>query len=108
MIDRINLEQIITGISRPWTPVDVVWLNGQVIRVALLDGEYHWHRHTDEDELFFVYRGHIIIQLENQEDIELREGEMAVIPRGVRHCPKTVLPSYVLMFEPESLISSGD
>lgn len=82
--------------------------NGQVVRLALLDGEYHWHKHTAEDELFFVYRGHIIIQVEGGEDIELKEGELAVIPRGVKHCPKTVVPSYVLMFEPETLKSSGD
>ena len=76
--------------------------------MALFDGEYHWHKHASEDELFYVYRGRIIIQVELYPDITLREGEMVVIPKGVEHCPKSLEPSYVLMFEPDVLRSRGD
>ena len=63
---------------------------------------------TDEDELFYVYKGSIVIQLRDQPDITLREGELAVIPKGVEHCPKSVEPSYVLLFEPYVLQTRGD
>ncbi|MCJ7667609.1 MAG: cupin domain-containing protein, partial [Anaerolineae bacterium] len=61
-----------------------------------------------EDELFYVYKGSIVIQLKDQPDIALNEREMAVIPKGVEHRPKSVEPSYVLLFEPYVLQSRGD
>nr|WP_240923467.1 cupin domain-containing protein [Thermococcus sp. 18S1] len=56
--------------------------------MALFDGEYHWHRHENEDELFYVYRGRIVVQLRGQPDVVLSEGEMTVVPRGMEHCPR--------------------
>jgi mannose-6-phosphate isomerase-like protein (cupin superfamily) len=76
--------------------------------MALFDGEYHWHKHRNEDEFFYVYRGSIVVQVKGQPDVALHEGEMAVIPKGVEHCPKSLEPSYVLMFEPYILQSRGD
>ncbi len=108
MISAIRLGDKIKEIDQPWSPVEVARANDQVVRMGLLRGEYHWHKHTNEDELFYVYKGKINIQLKDQEDIHLREGEMAVIPKGVEHCPKSVEPSYVLMFEPYVLKSRGD
>jgi quercetin dioxygenase-like cupin family protein len=108
MIPTTSLEQHIGKISEPWSPVTLARVNDQVVRLALFKGEYHWHRHTDEDELFYVCRGNIVIQLRDQPDIELREGEMAVVPKGVEHCPKAEDSAHVLMFEPASLQSRGD
>ena len=108
MIQKIKLEDKIKEIDKPWTPVEVAKVNDQVVRMGLIDGEYHWHKHTNEDELFYVLKGSIIIQLKDQPDIALHEGEMAVIPKGVEHCPKSLEPSYVLMFEPLALKSRGD
>jgi mannose-6-phosphate isomerase-like protein (cupin superfamily) len=56
------------------------------------ESEYHWHKHTSEDELFYVYKGKIAIQLKGQVDIVLHEGEMVVIPKGMEHCPKSMEP----------------
>lgn len=108
MISAINLEDKIKELDEPWSPIDIARVNDQVVRMSLLEGEYHWHKHTNEDELFYVHRGSIIIQLKGQPDVALHEGEMAVIPKGVEHCPKTVEPSYVLVFEPYALQSRGD
>ncbi len=108
MIPKINLESKIKEIDEPWSPIEVARMNDQVVRMALLEGEYHWHKHTNEDELFYVLKGRIIIQLKDQPDIILHEGEMAVIPKGVEHCPKSLEPSYILMFEPHVLKSRGD
>ena len=109
MIPIINLESKIKEIDgKPWSPVDVAKVNDQVIRLSLLKGEFHWHKHTNEDELFYVIDGKIVIQLKDQPDITLRKGEMAIIPKGVEHCPKSQEPSYVLLFEPFVLQTRGD
>jgi mannose-6-phosphate isomerase-like protein (cupin superfamily) len=108
MIPVISLEDKVKEIDKPWSPIEVARVNDQVVRMALLDGEFHWHKHTDEDELFYVYKRSIVIQLNDQPDIELREGEMAVIPKGVEHCPKSIGPAYVLLFEPHVLQTRGD
>ncbi|NJE27007.1 cupin domain-containing protein [Thermococcus sp. MV5] len=108
MVLKINLEDKIKEINKPWSPVEIARINEYVIRMALFDGEYHWHKHTNEDELFYVYKGSIVIQLKDQSDVILHEGEMVVVPKGIEHCPKALKPSYVLMFEPAVLKSKGD
>jgi mannose-6-phosphate isomerase-like protein (cupin superfamily) len=108
MITAISLRDKIKEMSKPWFPVEVARVNDHVVRIALYDGEYPWHKHANEDELFFVYKGSIVIQMKGQQDVTLREGEMAVMPRGVEHSPRCLEPSYVLMFEPQTLKSRGD
>jgi len=76
--------------------------------MALVEGEYHWHKHANEDELFYVRKGSMVIQLREEPDDSLCAGEMAVVPKGMEHCLKSAEPSYVLMFEPYVLTSRGD
>ena len=102
MISMINLEDKFNEIDKPWSPVDLARINDCVIRMVLVEGEYNWHKHANEDELFYVYRGKIQIQVKGHPDITLNANEMAVIPRGVEHCPKSSEPSYVLLFVPHS------
>ncbi|KPL23109.1 MAG: mannose-6-phosphate isomerase [Anaerolineae bacterium SM23_84] len=108
MIAIVNLQDKMNQIDRPWSPVDIARVNDQVMRMALLEGAYHWHQHTNEDELFCVLKGEIVIQVKDQPEVHLREGEMAVIPKGVEHRPTSEGPSYILMFEPFALKSRGD
>lgn len=108
MIATIDLEEVIETIDRPWSPVDVARVNDQAVRMALFQGEYHWHRHKDEDELFYVYRGRIVIHMKGRPDVALEAGQLAVVPKGVEHRPRSPDPSYVLMFEPYVLQSKGD
>jgi mannose-6-phosphate isomerase-like protein (cupin superfamily) len=108
MIEAIKLNDLMKRIRMPWSPLDVATVNDQVVRMALLDGEFHWHKHKNEDELFYVLRGHIVIQLKDRREVELREGELTVIPKDVEHCPKSVKPSYCLLFEPRALNTRGD
>jgi len=107
-IPKIDIEARWEEIEEPWSPVDLATVNDQIIRMALFHGEYHWHRHEEEDELFYVYRGEVRIEVKGYRDVELRSGEMAVIPRDVEHRPVSEGPSYVFMFEPLQLKSKGD
>ena len=110
MVAKASLQEKIDEIAgRPWHPVDVAQVNNQVVRMALCRGEYHWHRHENADELFYVVRGELTIQMKTPySDITLGEGEIAVVPKGVEHCPKSEKETYILMFEPASLQSKGD
>ena len=108
MIPVIDLEEKIRTIERPWSPIDVTHINDQVIRAAIFHGEYHWHKHDDEDELFLVHRGAIRIQVKGKDPIHLTEGQLCVIPMGVEHKPGADTASVVLMFEPSALKSTGD
>ena len=108
MILSVNLDEEIEKIDKPYSPVEIASVNQYAVRMALFEGEYHWHLHLNEDELFFVYRGAIVIQLRDMPDKTLNEGELVVVPKGVEHCPKSLEPSVVLMFEPLVLQSSGD
>jgi mannose-6-phosphate isomerase-like protein (cupin superfamily) len=98
-IPVINLNAMMSEIIEPWSPKVITTANDQAIQIALLEGEYHWHEHKDRDELFFVLKGSIVIQLREQPDLRLSEGEIAVIPKGIEHCPISTGRSYVLMLE---------
>ncbi len=88
-----------------WSPVDVAYINDWVVRMAAFKGEYHWHSHKD-DELFIIYKGSIVIDTENG-PLALSEGQVAVIPKGMRHKPKADERALVLMIEPATLQSKG-
>jgi mannose-6-phosphate isomerase-like protein (cupin superfamily) len=107
-IPVIDVESKCGEIDEPWSPIEVARVNDQVVRMALFLGEYHWHRHTDEDELFYVYRGTLVIEMREHPNITLHEGELAVIPKGVEHRPMSDEPTYVMLFEPHALKSRGD
>lgn len=109
MIPKVNLEEKIKDIGEePYQPIEVAKVNDQVVRMVLCRGNYHWHKHANEDELY-VLRGELTIQLkEPYSKITLHEGELTVIPKGVEHCPKSSVDTYILLFEPYTLKSRGD
>lgn len=109
MISQINLNDKMNEIrGKHCSPIDIALLNDQVVRMGYIDGEFHWHKHTNQDELFYILKGKLLIQMKGQPDITLSEGQIAVIPKGVEHCPRSIEPSYVLLFEPFSLNTRGD
>jgi len=94
---------------KPWSPVELARVNDHVVKFVLCKGEYHWHKHSNEDELFFVVKGQLLIKMrKSHNDLTLNEGEIAVIPKGVEHCPVSPKDSYIRLFEPKKLISEGD
>ena len=109
MISAINLKNKMEEIEgKHCIPINVARVNDQVMRMSFIDGEFHWHKHTDQDELFYILKGKLIIQLKEQPDITLSKGQLVVIPKGVEHCPKSIEPSYILLFEPFALKTRGD
>lgn len=89
-----------------WSPIDIVYINNWVLRAAAVKGEFHWHKHND-DEFFLIYRGRIVIDTEIG-PIELKEGEGAVIPKGLKHKPRAEKRAVVLLLEPARLNTKGD
>ena len=94
MIPKTNLDNKIREIDAPFHQIDIARVNDQVVRMSLVRGEYHWHKYTNEDELFYVLKGELVIQLRDG-DLVLKEGEIAVIPKGVEHCPKSDSYAYI-------------
>ena len=107
MTDKVNLEQKLATFDDLWTPKIVGELNGQYVKLAKLQGEFVWHDHEDEDELFLVVKGRLVIALRDR-DVVLDEGEFCIVPRGVEHKPVTEQEVHVLLFEPKSTLHTGD
>jgi mannose-6-phosphate isomerase-like protein (cupin superfamily) len=107
MIEKVNLNQKFGLFSEHWSPKIVAELNGQHIKLAKLQGEFVWHQHTVEDELFLVLKGRLIIQMRDGE-LLLEEGEFAIVPAGVEHRPIAKEEAHVLLLEPISTLNTGD
>ncbi len=107
MTGKVNLAQKFRLFSDRWSPKVVAELNGQQVKLAKLEGEFVWHRHAEEDELFLVVRGALSIHLRDRV-VALREGELFVVPRGVEHKPVAEGVAEVLFVEPTSTLNTGD
>jgi len=110
MPQRVNLAETLARVDRPWVPTVVGELNGQMVKVARFEGEYVWHHHAREDEMFLVLSGRIRIcfRPEDGGDVALGPGEFCVVPRGVEHKPVADEPAEVLLFEPAATRNTGN
>ena len=106
-MSKVSLADEFAGITEHWSPEVVAELNGQQVKLAKFMGEFQWHTHSNEDELFLVVRGAIRVELRD-ESVELGEGEFFVVPRGAEHRPVAEAEAEVLLFEPSSTIRTGD
>jgi mannose-6-phosphate isomerase-like protein (cupin superfamily) len=107
MDDKVILAEKIALLRAPYSPGIVGYLNDYKLMVVKLEGEFVWHKHDDTDDFFLVLRGHVTIQLRDR-DVELEEGELFVVPRGVEHCPKAEQEAHVLLIEPRGTPNTGD
>ena len=107
-VRRVSTKEMEMRLEGPWRPLELLKVNDHVVRMALFRGEYHWHVHKGEDELFYVLKGRVRIRVKDGEDVVLEEGEMALVPRGVEHAPVSEEGAVVLLFEPQALKSGGD
>ncbi len=107
MMDKVSLSEKFDLVTEYWSPRVVGDLNGQHVKIAKFKGEFIWHRHDAEDEMFLVIRGRLAIQLRDK-TVELTEGEMFVVPRGVEHKPVAEEEVHALLFEPASTVNTGN
>jgi quercetin dioxygenase-like cupin family protein len=107
MDDKVNLAEKIGLLEEPYSPGIVGYLNDYKLVVVRVRGEFVWHKHDDTDDFFLVLRGHLTVQLRDR-DIELDEGELFVVPRGIEHCPKADEEAHVLLVEPRGTVNTGD
>ncbi len=106
-IQKVNLEEKLNIFHDHWNPRIAGELNGQHVKLAKLKGEFIWHTHEQEDELFLVLKGSLKMELRDQ-TIELQEGEFLIVPRGVEHRPVAEEEVSILLFEPASTVNTGD
>ena len=107
MDDKVNLADKVGLLEEPYSPGIVGYLNDYKLVVVRVQGEFVWHKHDDTDDFFLVLRGRLTIQLRDR-DIELNQGELFVVPRGVEHCPKADEEAHVLLIEPRGTLNTGD
>ena len=110
VVAPVNLREKFAKFSDHWNPRVVAALNGQQVKLVKFQGEFTWHRHELEDEMFFVVDGEFTMRLRTEQggDRVVRTGEFIVIPRGVEHCPHAEREVQVMLFEPTSTLNTGN
>lgn len=106
-MEKINLAEKLSLFSDYWNPKVVGELNGQLIKLVKFKGEFVWHHHDHEDELFYVVKGSFDMQMRDK-TISINEGELIIIPRGVEHRPVAKEEVEVMLFEPASTLNTGN
>lgn len=106
-MNKVNLKEKFELFNEYWSPKIVGELNDSHVKLAKFKGEFVWHKHENEDELFFIVKGNLLIRLRDQ-NINLQEGEFVIIPKGVEHCPVAEKEVYVMLLEPKSTINTGN
>jgi mannose-6-phosphate isomerase-like protein (cupin superfamily) len=106
-MDKVNLKEKLALFSEHWSPRIVGELNGQHVKLAKLKGEFVWHHHENEDELFLVIKGRLLMRLRGT-DVVINEGEFFIVPRGVEHQPVAEKEVHVLLFEPATTLNTGN
>ena len=107
MREKINLDEKFSRFSEHWRPKVVAELNGQEMKVVKIKGEFPWHHHEHEDEMFFVWRGQIRLEFRDHA-VTLNEGEALVVPRGVEHRPVAHDEAQIFLFEPKDVRNTGN
>lgn len=106
-LEAVTLDAVFATITEHWSPVVVAELNGQQVKAVKFLGPFHWHQHTNEDELFLVHRGQFRMEFRDR-TVELRAGDFLVVPRGTEHRPVADDVVEVVLFEPASTVRIGD
>jgi len=106
-MEKINLRDKLARFDSHWDPKIIGELNGQHVKLVKLEGEFVWHRHDAEDELFLVVHGRFDIQFRDRV-LSLDEGELITVPRGVEHRPVAKREAHVLLLEPAATLNTGN
>lgn len=107
MVNKVSLADKFDRFQEVYQPKIAGELNDAYLKLVKIKGEFVWHQHETEDELFLVVRGRLLIKLRDG-DLWLEPGEFAIIPRGVEHCPFAEEETHVVLLEPKSTLNTGD
>lgn len=105
-MEKVNIKEKLGKFTDHWNPRIAGELNGQQVKLAKLKGEFIWHSHDHEDELFFVVKGSLKIEFRDR-TIEIKENEFLIVPKGVEHKPIAEEEVHVMLFEPASTLHTG-
>ena len=106
-MDKVNIAEKFGKISEYWKPYIVAELNGQHVKLDKVLGEFVFHHHENEDEMFLVVKGRFRMEFRDR-NVWLEEGEFLIVPRGVEHCPVAEEEAHILLFEPASTLNTGN
>lgn len=106
-MNKVNIQDKLNQFSDHWNPRIVGELNGQHVKLAKLKGEFIWHKHDLEDEMFFVLKGTLVMEFRDK-TVSLTENEFLIVPRGVEHRPVAKEEVSIMLFEPATTLNTGD
>jgi mannose-6-phosphate isomerase-like protein (cupin superfamily) len=107
MSEPNNLYRTLDELGTLWSPRVVASANGQFVKVARVQGEFVWHDHAAEDEVFIVLRGRLTLRFRDRAEVVLCPGDVYVVPRGVEHCPAADEETWVMLVEPAETLHTG-
>jgi mannose-6-phosphate isomerase-like protein (cupin superfamily) len=107
-LQRLDVQQLIDASTDPWYNQTLCQVGDVVVRLGVMQGEYHWHKHDEQDEFFLVLDGLFRIELEGMDPVELGPRQAYVVPRGMMHRPVVPVRSAVLMIERADVVATGD
>jgi mannose-6-phosphate isomerase-like protein (cupin superfamily) len=105
--EKVNIAQKFAQISEYWKPYIAGELNGQLVKLDKLKGEFIWHHHENEDEMFLVVKGRFRMEFRDRQ-VWMEEGEFIVVPRRVEHRPVAEEEAWIMLFEPASTLNTGN
>ena len=106
-MNGINLKKKFDLFSEQWSPKIIAKTNGQLVKLAKLEGEFVWHNHPNEDELFYIVKGSLLLRFKGR-DVHLEEGDVYVVPKGEDHLPIAEKECWVMLIEPEGTKHTGN
>lgn len=106
-IEVVNVRDKFAKFTDHWRPRVVGELNDTLVKLVKIKGEFVWHHHDEEDELFFIAKGRLLMKFRNRE-VWIQEGEFLIVPRGVEHCPVAPEEVHIMLVEPKSTVNTGN
>ena len=106
-LERVDVPALVAACTHRWYNQTLCRVNDSVVRLGVVQGEYHWHKHDSEDEFFYVVEGRFLIDMEDR-SVELAPGQGFVVPKGVMHRPRSPERTVILMVEGAGIVPTGD
>jgi mannose-6-phosphate isomerase-like protein (cupin superfamily) len=106
-LERIDVPEMVAACRDKWFNQTLTQVNDSVVRLGIVEGEYHWHKHDNDDEFFYVVQGQLLIDLEDR-TIELNPGQGVTITKGIMHRPRAPKKTVMLMVETSAIVPTGD